>query len=111
MARGAIVIPGPEICGVARSATPDTESPLKIAQRSCYSTGLKPEAIDTLPPLDPQFLYSRPQSGMGDSARRLFELKAWFDICCTDRRFEFKDVQLAEFRIREQAAHIIGYFA
>lgn len=47
---------------------------------------------------------------MSDAAIRLFKLKAWFEICINDRKFD-SEVYLTECRIREQAAHIIGFLA
>nr|WP_319564222.1 hypothetical protein [uncultured Rhodoferax sp.] len=47
---------------------------------------------------------------MGDAAKRLFKLLAWFEICITDRQLD-SEVYVTECRIREQAAHIIGFLA
>ena len=89
---------------------PGSGSPLKTAKVYPYSTGLKPEAIDKLPPLDPKWILSGPEQTMGDAAIELFRLKRWLETCLNNRRFD-SEVFVTECRIREQAAFIIGYFA
>lgn len=82
--------------------------PFKSVKNSPYSTGLKPEAIDKLPPMDPARLISRPEPAMSDAAKRLFMLKWWLEECFKDRRLD-AEVYPTECRLREQASHIIGY--
>ena len=89
---------------------PGSGSPLKTAQIIPFPSTLKPEAMDTLPPLDPALLISWPDPGMGDAARRLFQLKDWLEVCFNDRRLD-SEVYVTECRLREQAAHIIGFLA
>ncbi|MDO8774830.1 MAG: hypothetical protein Q7K57_40215 [Burkholderiaceae bacterium] len=84
--------------------------PFKTAKSSPYSTGLKPGALDKLPPLDEKWILSRPEPSMGDAACELFRLKSWLHTCLNDRRFD-SEVFVTECRLREQAAFIIGYFA
>lgn len=84
--------------------------PQPKARPSPYSTGLKPEAIDKFPPMDPSRLISRPEPGMGESAKRLFTLKWWLKECLLDKKLD-AEVYTTECRLREQAAFIIGYLA
>ncbi len=60
--------------------------------------------------MDKNRLISMPEPSMGDAAKRLFKLLAWFEICITDRQLD-SEVYVTECRIREQAAHIIGFLA
>lgn len=89
---------------------PGSESPSKTAKVYQFSGGLKPEAMDKLPPLDTKWILSRPEPTMGDAACELFRLKSWLHTCMNDRRFD-SEVFVTECRLREQAAFIIGYFA
>lgn len=82
----------------------------KKGPASPYSTGLKPEAVDKLPPMEAHRLLSMPEPAMSDAAKRLFMLKSWLEVCYNDRRYD-ADAYTTECRLREQAAHIIGYFA
>ncbi len=81
-----------------------------MAQIISFPGTLNPEAMDTLPPMDPARLISWPDPGLSDAAKRLFQLMAWLEICLNDRKFD-AEVYLTECRIREQAAHIIGFLA
>jgi hypothetical protein len=75
-----------------------------------FPSTLKPEAMDTLPPMAADRLLSRPEPAMSDAAKRLFQLQAWMEICLNDRRLD-GEVYVTECRLREQAAHIIGFLA
>lgn len=77
---------------------------------SSEKSTLKPEAVDKFPPMDPARLISRPDPAMSDAASRLFMLKWWLDECMNDRRLD-AEVYTTECRLREQAAHIIGFLA
>lgn len=77
---------------------------------SPYSSGLKPEAIDRLPPLPASQLISRERSGMSDAAKRLFFLQSWLEVCRCNPALD-GEAYLTEYRIREQAAHLIGFGA
>ena len=89
---------------------PGSGSPLKTAQIIPFSSTLKPEAVDTLPPMEARRMISRPEPTMSDAAKRLFMLKWWLEECYRDRNLD-ADAYTTECRLREQAAHIIGYFA
>ena len=86
-------------------------STTKTVINSPYSTGLKPEAMDKLPPLDEKWILRsyRPEQKMSDAALELFRLKRWLEICRNDSWLH-SEVYVTECRIREQAAFIIGYF-
>lgn len=89
---------------------PGSGSALKTAQIIAFPSTLKPEAMDTLPPMDPARLISRPEPAMSDAAKRLFMLKWWLEECYLDRKLD-GDLYTTECRLREQAAHIIGFLA
>jgi len=89
---------------------PGSGSTLTTAQIIQFPSTIKPEAEDKLPPMPAHRLISRPEPAMSDAAIRLFKLKAWFEICINDRQFD-SEVYVTECRIREQAAHIIGFLA
>ncbi len=89
---------------------PGSGSTLTTAQIIQFPSTIKPEAEDKLPPMAAHYLISRPEPAMSDAAIRLFKLKAWFEICINDRQFD-SEVYVTECRIREQAAHIIGFLA
>ena len=95
---------------IARSPS-NAVSTAKAVTNSPYSTGLKPEAMDKLPPLDEKWIlrYYRAEPKMSDAALELFRLKRWLEICRNDNWLH-SEVYVTECRIREQAAHIIGYF-
>lgn len=80
------------------------------AKNSPYSTGLKPEAMDKLPPLDPKWIISRPEPRMSEAAKHFHMLKFRLELCMEDRRYDDL-VYSTECRLREQAAYIIGYRA
>lgn len=83
---------------------------LRTVKPNPYPSGPGREAMDGLPPMDPSRMISGPEPSMGDAAIRLFKLLAWFEICLTDRKLD-SEVYVTECRIREQAAHIIGFLA
>lgn len=89
---------------------PGSDSSLKTAQIIAFPSTLKPEAMGTLPPMDPARLISRPEPAMSDGAKRLFMLKWWLEECYRDRKLD-GDLYTTECRLREQAAHIIGFLA
>lgn len=140
MARGAIVIPGATPSAIAVAAHPilggygaqvaapmarvrckPFEKPIsppqsivgthsKTVKYSPYSTGLKPEAIDKLPPLDPKWLLSKPEPRMSESAQRLHMLKFRLQCCMEERKYDDLVFE-TECRLKEQAAFIIGWGA
>lgn len=89
---------------------PGSGSTLTTAQIIQFPSTIKPEAEGKLSPMAAHRLISRPEPAMSDAAIRLFKLKAWFEICINDRKFD-AEVYVTECRIREQAAHIIGFLA
>lgn len=89
---------------------PGTVIALTTVKPNPYPSGPGREAMDGLPPMDPSRLISMPEPSMGDAAKRLFKLLAWFEICINDRQLD-SEVYLTECRIREQATHIIGFCA
>lgn len=89
---------------------PGSGSPMKTAQIIPFPSTLKPEAVDTLPPMEAHRLISRPEPTMSDAAKRLFMLKWWLEECYRDRTLD-ADAYTTECRLREQAAHIIGFLA
>lgn len=82
----------------------------KTAKYSPYSTGLKPEAVDKLPPLDPKWLISKPDPRMSESAQRLHMLKFRLQCCMEERQYDDLVFE-TECRLKEQAAFIIGWMA
>lgn len=86
------------------------DSHSKTAKYSPYSTGLKPEAVDKLPPLDPKWMLSKPEPRMSESAQRLHMLRFRLQVCMEERQYD-NLVFETECRLREQAACIIGWMA
>lgn len=77
--------------------------------------------MEHLQPIDPRRLLSRPEPSMSESARRLHELKSWLATCTRgghwadtrggdSKRYD-EEAFTTECRLREQAAHIIGFMA
>lgn len=89
---------------------PGSSSPLKTAQVIPFPSTLKPEAMDTLPPMAAHLILSRPEPRMSDAAAHFHMLRIRLQFCLEDRRYD-AEVYPTECRLREQAAHIIGYFA
>lgn len=89
---------------------PGSGSTLTTAQIIQFPSAIKSEAEDKLPPMAALRLISRPEPAMSDAARRLFMLKWWLEECMNDRRLDAEAYTTA-CRLREQAAHIIGFLA
>lgn len=89
---------------------PGLGSPLKAAQIIPFPSPLKPEATDTLPPMAAPLILSRLEPRMSDAAAHFHMLRMRLEFCLADRRYD-DEVYPTECRLREQAAHIIGYFA
>jgi hypothetical protein len=80
------------------------------ARNSPYSTGLKPEAVDKLPPIEAHRILSKPAPQMSEAAEHFHMLKMRLDHCLSDRQYDDL-VYSTECRLREQAAYLIGYLA
>lgn len=85
-------------------------STLTTARIIQFPSTIKTEAMDKLPPMAADRLISRPEPAMSDAAKRLFMLKSWLEVCCIDRNHD-AEAYTTECRLREQAAHIIGFLA
>jgi hypothetical protein len=82
--------------------------PLPTVKASPYSTGLKPEAVDKLPPIEAHRILSKPAPQMSEAAEHFHMLKMRLDHCLSDRQYDDL-VYSTECRLREQAAYLIGY--
>lgn len=60
--------------------------------------------------MDPDRIIRAHTPSMSDGAKRLHILRTWFEVCCTDRRYD-SETLLTEQSLREQAGHLIGWMA
>jgi hypothetical protein len=106
-------IPRPALASFSEKTTEHgkvSRLPLPTVKASPYSTGLKPEAVDKLPPIEVHRILSRPAPRMSEAVEYFHMLKRRLEHCLSDRRYDDL-VYSTECRLREQAAYLIGYLA